>query len=102
VKFANGYCNVPICSASRARILAGMLPIKNRFLEYKTFVEQEMPEAVTLPQLFKNNGYITISNGKIYHHLDDRESDWNELWFWRIKKSHRELSICDLFTKFSA
>ena len=80
VKFANAYCNVPVCGASRASMLTGMLPTKNRFLDYKTFVEQETPEAVTLPQLFKKNGYTTISNGKIYHHLDDRESDWSEVW----------------------
>jgi arylsulfatase A-like enzyme len=80
VKFTNAYCNVPVCGASRASMLTGMLPTKNRFLDYKTFVERETPEAITLPQLFKNNGYKTISNGKIYHHLDDRESDWDEVW----------------------
>lgn len=80
MKFTNAYCNVPVCGASRASMLTGMLPTKNRFLNYDTFVEKETPNAITLPQLFKNNGYTTISNGKIYHHLDDRESDWNEVW----------------------
>ena len=80
VMFTNAYCNVPVCGASRASMLTGMLPTKNRFLDYKTFVETEVPEAVTVPELLKNNGYTTISNGKIYHHLDDRDSDWNEVW----------------------
>jgi iduronate 2-sulfatase len=80
IKFTNAYCNVPVCGASRASMLTGMLPTKSRFLNYDTFVEKETPEAVTLPQLFKNNGYTTISNGKIYHHLDDRETDWDEVW----------------------
>ncbi len=80
VKFTNAYCNVPVCGASRASMLTGMLPTKNRFLNYNTFVEKETPNAITLPQLFKNNGYTTISNGKIYHHLDDRENDWDDLW----------------------
>ena len=80
VMFTNAYCNVPVCGASRASMLTGMLPTKNRFLDYKTFVENEVPEAVTVPELLKNNGYTTISNGKIYHHLDDRDSDWNEVW----------------------
>lgn len=80
VKFNNAYCNVPVCGASRASMLTGMLPTKTRFLNYNTFVEKETPEAVTLPQLFKNNGYTTISNGKIYHHLDDREDDWDEVY----------------------
>lgn len=80
IRFNNAYCNVPVCGASRASMLTGMLPTKSRFLNYDTFVEKETPEAITLPQLFKNNGYLTISNGKIYHHLDDRESDWDEIW----------------------
>ena len=80
LQFNNAYCNVPVCGASRASMLTGLLPTKNRFLNYNTFVEKETPEAVTLPQLFKNNGYTTISNGKIYHHLDDREGDWDEIW----------------------
>ena len=80
VMFKNAYCNVPVCGASRASMLTGMLPTKNRFLDYKTFIENEAPEAVTVPELLKKNGYTAISNGKIYHHLDDRESDWNEVW----------------------
>ncbi|WP_157686644.1 sulfatase [Nonlabens sp. Hel1_33_55] len=80
MQFNNAYCNVPVCGASRASMLTGMLPTRSRFLNYDTFVEQETPQAITLPQLFKNNGYKTISNGKIYHHLDDRESDWDEVY----------------------
>lgn len=80
VQFNRAYCNVPVCGASRASMLTGMYPNTKRFLNYDTFVEKETPDAVTLPQLFKNNGYKTISNGKVYHHLDDRENDWDEIW----------------------
>ncbi|MBJ6368512.1 sulfatase [Snuella sedimenti] len=80
IQFDNAYCNVPVCGASRASMLTGMLPTKNRFLDYNTFVEKETPQAITLPQLFRQHGYTTISNGKIYHHLDDRETDWDEVW----------------------
>ena len=77
-------------------MMTGMLPTKNRFLDYKTFVEQETPDAVTLPQLFKNNGYTTISNGKIYHHLDDRETDWNEVWRpYAFDKNNKGLAPTD-------
>ena len=80
VQFNNAYSNVAVCGASRASMLTGIRPTKSIFLNYNTFVEQERSNAITLPQLFKNNGYTTISNGKIYHHLDDREGDWDEVW----------------------
>lgn len=80
VLFKNAYCNVAVCGASRASMLTGIRPTKNIFRNYKVFVQNDTPEAITLPQLFKNNGYTTISNGKIYHHLDDRMNDWHEVW----------------------
>ncbi len=96
VKFTNAYCNVPVCGASRASMLTGMLPTKNRFLDYKTFAEEETPHAVSLPQLFNENGYTTISNGKIYHHLDDRETDWDEVWRpYAFDKNERGLAPTD-------
>ena len=96
MKFTNAYCNVPVCGASRASMLTGMLPTKNRFLDYNTFVEKETPNAITLPQLFKNNGYTTISNGKIYHHLDDRENDWDEVWRpYAFDKNDKNLAPTD-------
>ena len=96
IKLTNAYCNVPVCGASRASMLTGMLPTKNRFLNYDTFVEKETSEVVTLPQLFKNNGYTTISNGKIYHHLDDRESDWDEIWRpYAFDKNDQDLAPTD-------
>ena len=80
VQFSQAYSNVSVCGASRASMLTGMLPTKTRFIDYSTRVDVETPNQVTLPQLLKDNGYTTISNGKIYHHLDDRVSDWDEVW----------------------
>ena len=80
VQFTQAYSNVSVCGASRASMLTGMLPTKTRFINYSTRVDIETPSQVTLPRLLKDNGYTTISNGKIYHHLDDRVSDWDEVW----------------------
>ncbi len=80
VLFNEAYCNIPVCGASRASMLTGMYPNKNRYINYDTFVSKEEPNAVSFPLLFKQNGYITISNGKIYHHLDGNMTDWDEVW----------------------
>ena len=80
VQFTQAYSNVSVCGASRASMLTGMLPTKTRFIDYSTRADIETPNQVTFPRLLKDNGYTTISNGKIYHHLDDRMSDWDEVW----------------------
>lgn len=79
--FNRAYCNIPVCGASRASFLTGTRPTRNRFITYYAAAEEEHPEAVTLPGHFRNNGYYTISNGKIFHHTTDSEDSWDEIWF---------------------
>ncbi len=78
--FDRAYCSVPTCGASRASILTGKRPTRNRFLTFDTRIDEQVPEAVTLPKLFKASGYTTISNGKVLHVPDDSASDWDEVW----------------------
>uniref|UniRef100_UPI004047E60C sulfatase n=1 Tax=Mariniflexile sp. TaxID=1979402 RepID=UPI004047E60C len=79
--FERAYCNVPVCGASRASLLTGARPTRHRFLDFKTWTDIDMPEAVTLPMTFKQNGYTTISNGKIFHHIEDDSLAWDHAWF---------------------
>ena len=76
--FNRAYCNVPVCGASRASLLTGIKPTKNRFVNYYTYAQKDAPGAISLPQHFKNNGYYTISNGIIFHNQDDLPDSWSE------------------------
>ncbi|MHC4742749.1 MAG: sulfatase, partial [Planctomycetota bacterium] len=78
VTFLRSYCQVPVCGASRASLLTGTRPTRNRFLGYATWAEKDYPGATVLPKHFKSNGYHTISNGKIFHHRTDCKDGWSE------------------------
>ena len=78
--FNRAYCNVPVCGASRASLLTGMRPTRNRFITARTSKDIEVPNVSSLPFLLKQNGYKTISNGKIYHHNNDDAKAWDEIW----------------------
>lgn len=80
VQFDRAYANVPVCGASRASLLTGVRPTRDRFLGYNTWVEKDYPTATTLPEHFRNNGYHTLSRGKIFHHKEDSEKSWDENW----------------------
>jgi arylsulfatase A-like enzyme len=80
VQFNEAYANVAVCGASRASMLTGIYPGRNYFIDYKTRTDVEKKDIVSLPKHLKNNGYTTISNGKIYHFLDDKWEDWDEVW----------------------
>ena len=79
-RFDRSYCNIPVCGASRASLMTGLRPARNRFLTYLTRADEEAPGITTLPGHFRNNGYHAISNGKIFHDDDDAADSWNEIW----------------------
>lgn len=82
--FERAYCMVPTCGASRASLMTGLRPTPNRFVSYLASAEKEAPGITTLNTQFKNHGYFTLSNGKIFHHPEDNAQGWSEQP-WRPK-----------------
>jgi iduronate 2-sulfatase len=78
--FNRAYCNVPTCGASRASLLTGTRPTRHRFITAQTYKDEDNPDAESLPMVFKNNGYTTLSLGKVYHHADDDTLAWDKIW----------------------
>ena len=78
LQFNNAFTNIAVCGASRASIMTGIRPSQERFNDYTSRASVDAPNAITLNQLFKENGYETISYGKIYHFPDDTEEHWTE------------------------
>ena len=78
LQFNNAYTNIAVCGASRASIMTGIRPSEKRFNDFSTRASVDTPNAIPLNRIFKENGYETISYGKIYNHKDDFQEYWTE------------------------
>ena len=92
VTFLRSYCQVPVCGASRASLLTGVRPTRDRFIGYDTWAGKDLPGALSVAKHFKLNGYHTISNGKVFHHLNDCKDSWSED-AWRPKGPWRNYML---------
>ncbi|ANQ52489.1 sulfatase [Flammeovirga sp. MY04] len=77
--FNNAFCQVPVCGASRASMHTGVRPTFTRFVDAGAKIDKDMPNAVTMGQHFKENGYYTFSAGKVIHgKTDASKRSWSE------------------------
>jgi iduronate 2-sulfatase len=67
LRFEAAYCNQAVCAPSRNALLTGLRPQSIGVYDLATNFRVGKPDAVTLPEHFKNNGYRTEALGKIFH-----------------------------------
>lgn len=106
--FLNAHCDVPVCSPSRVSVISGVSATTHGSYELGPRYE-ELPALTHVPTMlryFKDNGYVTLSGGKVLHHgfrgrLEDdidlplgqgksprpeksmnRPSHWSRAWDW--------------------
>lgn len=77
VLFQKAYSQQAICAPSRISLLTGQRPDKIGIYSIFTPLRSVDKETVTLPQLFKEKGYTTVSIGKVYHHGYDDKENWS-------------------------
>lgn len=66
--FTNAHTAATVCGPSRTTMLTGKRPSTSGFYSNDGFWKAVMPDAVTIPQYFKANGYYTAGAGKVFHH----------------------------------
>ena len=78
--FTRAYCQQAVCSPSRSSLLTGRRPDSTKVYDLVTHFRKALPDVVTLPQHFKNNGYYSHGLGKIYHGGYDDKPSWSVPW----------------------
>ncbi|RKN77014.1 sulfatase [Ulvibacterium marinum] len=67
IVFDRAYCQAPLCGPSRSSFLSGYYPQTTGAYVINDHIRDAKPDVVTLPQLFKNNGYTSAGLYKVFH-----------------------------------
>ncbi|MHC5213057.1 MAG: sulfatase, partial [Planctomycetota bacterium] len=67
VVFLNAHCQLAYCGPSRASLTTSLMPEETGVTNFSALrCPDILPDVITLPQHFKNNGYQTAAIGKIH------------------------------------
>lgn len=64
--FLNNHTQQAVCGPSRASLMTGKRPDYTKVRDLKTKMRDMVPDIVTIPQFFRDNGYTTVGLGKIF------------------------------------
>lgn len=78
VRFDRAYCGAPLSNPTRASLITGIRPHESGVYENDIKWSTAMPDVMTIPLLFKQNGYYVSGAGKITHANSVRTTDWND------------------------
>ena len=65
--FTRAYCQQAVCGPSRASLMTGMRSGRCGVINNQQHFRDTVPDVVTLPQHFRQQGYHTEGMGKLYH-----------------------------------
>jgi iduronate 2-sulfatase len=76
--FNRAYVQQAVCSPSRTSLMTGLRPDTTKVWDLETNFRDHIPNVVTLPQNFIQNGYAAVGLGKIYH------GGFNDVKSWSV------------------
>ncbi len=83
--FERAYSNQAVCVASRYNLLLGSRSTSTGLYDFGRAFRDFYPEATTLPELYKNNGYYTAAIGKVFH---VGHNTYNDEQSWSVPHWH--------------
>ena len=90
IRFERAYCQFPLCNPSRTSLLTGRHPNTTGVFDNSTFFRTAHPDWVSLPQFFKDNGYVAARVGKIFHGGIDDTDAWTSGGEARVDQKTRK------------
>ncbi|MDA7640250.1 sulfatase [Opitutaceae bacterium] len=86
--FERAYCQYAVCGPSRSSMFTGLRPDTTNAYNNKTHFRDQLPDAVSLPEFFKNKGYKTYGFGKILHNTHRDPQSWSEPQHYIVEKQY--------------
>ena len=80
VTFTRAYSSAPLCNPSRVSLLTGVMPAHSGVYGNFEQLRDKLPDAVTLPQFFRQHGYTVKGAGKIFHRGPGDVEYWDEFF----------------------
>jgi arylsulfatase A-like enzyme len=77
VTFDRAYCQFPLCNPSRTSLLTGRHPNATGVIDNTVYFRTVHPDWISLPQHFKQCGYVAARTGKIFHGGIDDTDAWS-------------------------
>ena len=90
VTFGRAYSAAPLCNPSRVSLLTGVMPARSGVYGNFEELRQQLPDAVTLPQHFRQHGYSVKGGGKIFHGGPGDGESWDEYFLAGNSNAPRE------------
>ncbi|XP_014456476.1 iduronate 2-sulfatase isoform X1 [Alligator mississippiensis] len=100
VVFQNAYAQQAVCAPSRVSFLTGRRPDTTRLYDFYSYWRVHAGNYSTIPQYFKQNGYTTMSVGKVFHpgissnYNDDYPYSWSIPPFHPSTEKYENTKTC--------
>jgi arylsulfatase A-like enzyme len=80
VLFTRAYTPSPSCNPARTALLTGRHPYNSGMYSNYQYWREVMPDVVTMPRYFSDNGYWSAGAGKIFHNNMPDPRSWDDYY----------------------